>query len=277
MLSTIVLGALSGALAGVLASLITRHLPRAKPHYRIIFVVLLVVLYAVMSATIGRALRARDIRSQAERVIEDDSAFRLLAQEEPEFKAHFIQFIVNLERQSASRDEVRAKAHEWGVEHGTRYAVRYLPESSDSAVLSFFTAFADVLKTLRLVDPSACVDYVFSPAPEAPRYFSRLSPIQLTAANQAFHAVVITAIRSPQLRVDSATGNHLVQLFSSRLKESYGAAAMPDLAALGGRTTVPRDPVRACNAIYAVVSTMLRMPPDQAAPLIRFLFSHVKY
>jgi len=184
--------------------------------------------------------------------------------------------VVNLERQGASRDQAYAKGVQWGREQLTPYLMRHVAEASDSAALSFITVLTDLLKTLRSEDPVACVDYLFGSARGEPPRSPRFSPNQQTAISQALDAVVITAIRSPRPPVDSATGNALLKLLFSHIQERYGAAMLSDLAALADPTTARRDPQRTCNTAFALYSTVLRLPPAQGAPLMRFMATLAK-
>lgn len=272
MSTSILLGGICGAIAGLLAALLVRRQPAAKKYQALIFVAFFAVLYGVGKGSLAIGRRSGGTRAEAEAYFDSSTLFRLLADADTGLRAEFVDFTVRLQRQGVTSQEVYARAIEWGRQRLTPVVMKYAPYSSDSAVLQFAAAFADVIASLRTDDPDACVTFMFGTVAGRTPAAPRLSPRQERAISDALVALLKTAKDAPTAPPDSSASVVLVQVLRSRITADYGEAALADVAALTDPGHSP--PAQICAGAYDVYSTALHLPPEQGASLMRYLFAN---
>jgi len=142
-----------------------------------------------------------------------------------------------------------------------------LPYASDDAVVSFARVLIKQSETLRAVDPLLCYRYNFSDSTDS--NISHYLPNELIWKEMDVGAQIIrTFSQSRNISFDGEMEKE-IETFIIELIEIYGE----DILLLADESHSIEDQPRACDAIVFWFSSIVELPSDESARMLRYLWS----
>lgn len=145
------------------------------------------------------------------------------------------------------------------------YVDKFMFQVPDQEFLQFMILSADLMADLSTANPTLCADMIMGkPYGDIFQYMSK----ELTDREVAATEALITAPKSAdraKLPPDEVT-NLVLQLMNER--SAATGIPMSDFLEMGDGT-IP--PARACTAATEFIQAAVKLPPEQAAPLLRTL------
>ena len=270
MIRTLIIAAVAGALAVLVGQVLGARLRWNESARRGLSVVSFLGLF-VIGTVLAELFVPTGADKRMEKVLGENSAFRMLESREPAFAAELRAFVEQLDREDMTEEEAYAAGIEWGRTHLAPYVTKYITLTSDSALIGYAASFVEMARHLSREDPRGCVVMLFG-ADDDSGMPPRL-PLPLQASMQAaMQAIFDHAGRDP-IVVDSTTGGELLEHLMIRIVAEHGDQMLEDISLLAEPATALAEPARSCQATVALYSSALRMPADSSGTVLRYLLA----
>jgi hypothetical protein len=254
----ILLDALGGAVAGLLALLAVRSIEplRNRPRFRAVIVVAAVVL----ATTIARPfIRTWTGENEVNQLLRTDRLLKRVTRDYPNLFEPLRQTLIQGHAEGGSAQAIAA-ARELLIP----VLPKYLAKGSDETVLRFVR---QTVTTLRVMgsseDPNRCFHYLFPQPGAAVKPTAEEGRDELRAALMA-----VVDSEGPPADSNGASPQQLLDRIMRRMAETGGA----DVSILQRIKDPMVDRRKVCSVAGSLYSEALKLPPAEAAVLLRFLF-----
>lgn len=224
--------------------------------------------YGLTRSTLGMRAEREFRTHRIEREMMSQSPIRILVEHEPGFRAKAKAFVMSLP-DSADSDEVTMRAATWGRDQVTPYLFKYLAVASDTTAAAVADLYRDALTELQQ-QPQACMTFIHG-AEHASSPFPRPSKRLEDRLGVLLGRVFEEGIRSPQPRVDRATGEALGERLATSLARIHGQRTYDMISLVVEPKLARARPREACRAATSVFSVVAAMPPAKGGPLMRYM------
>lgn len=218
----------------------------------------------------------KDMRSEFERVLDNNRLYSLISSQHPEFRERFIAAMLKMAKESRSKEEVFAKAMEWGNQNLTPYLLKYPGKSSDEALYNFTLYFSEMLSTLNQRNDGACVSWMFgrraSPA-QAEAIRASLAELGEDRMFEVMADMVESAIESPVQFRDRSSGNAMMINFVKQVAEDEGQDFVNGLTMMNRVNTPGIDRRALCSSAEILYRELVQLPDDERSVILRTMFS----
>lgn len=152
-----------------------------------------------------------------------------------------------------------------------RAFVKSLPKATNEAIVQYLTATVNLYNQLLNQNPQLVLAYEF------PQQFPRIDlntidstafQKELDAVNKAKAAVIISAIRYPQPKVELYEIKYLFDIVWSRLNTKYGEAGVKQV--FSNANTSKLDPKMGASIVTDYYQQVLRLGMSNAGKIIRY-------
>jgi hypothetical protein len=268
------LAGVSAALASILATLVVRNLKEKRGAYAVVFVIAFVILNFLSRSYVLPAIRVWEAPSQAQKLIEGNRLFSLLAVKHPEIREQYTRLVVDLARKGATTEETYVASGAWGRQLVKPYLGQYVPYASDEALVNFFSFFVSILEQLKGRQDDACFVWMFGDNVANPM----LLPNTMREADQqgrmldVMADVVESAITEPHQAIDQQQAAQELETFINVLAEKHGRKFLEALAMLEQPHAPSVDRKAVCDAATTLYREALLLPEGGRELLLRSLF-----
>ncbi len=189
--------------------------------------------------------------------------FAALKEHDPTAFASLLYPLQQATREGASLAEVSTLAS-----NATRKLVKVrVAQSSNESAVKYMTAYSQILTAIQNKDLEACHQFIHGGKGfDINKY---ISPEQIRLQNLAMAEVIKSSVRERQAVVQDADVKHLMPPLFEELARLYGK----DVAMFFESRTGKTDDRRLCQMEAAWLRMTLRLPPDDAGLMLRFMVS----
>lgn len=249
-----------GGLAGTLGFLVSKALvdPQKSPQrHRIILVVCVVAGSQIGNALVAPEVRAWRAQRDLSKFLKDDSLYSALLNEHPELRPRLETTILEGLKNGSPAD-----AREAARVVLAPVLPQYLFRASDDALLGFTEAMLDTLRAVQLDDPVRCYQYLH------PGIAGTTTITESEGRSQVMQWMVRVVESAQQHPHPSESGEEVLTILEgvqTRLIKEHG-----DLSALANPADA--DKAQVCEMTIALNEEILKLPPDDGAALLRYLY-----
>lgn len=239
-----------------------------KGGYMAVLVGLFLVLFVVGSGVVLPPYFARENADKLEQAVAEHPAFSSLKKYDPTAFANLVNPLKRAVRDGKSRQEVV----EMAVPRMSALVATRVSQSSDAAALQMMGALANLVTQVQQKDLKACYDMLHPTATSQAAWTKHVQPEQLTALYAAMGEVVRTSTVDPQPIPYETDVKASLEPVVAELIRLYGKDVLMLLAPPAAGTATA-DQERLCQMEAAFIRLAIRLPPDEAGRLVRFLRS----
>lgn len=259
------LAALSGGLAAFIAALIVGK----KPRHKAVFVVLTALLFLAfnwLSKTyILPELNGRKVEAEVDVAFSSIPAYASIKQHQPDFYQDIVRQVTDAAMQGRKQAELTVLIRE----KVTQLVEARMPHASDQAIIQYIKVMLLELAELQKQDAAYCFQFLF---PEVGGGFldvNELISVELQEQDlAALDELIKTSITSRPIPTEEAMMPLVEQVFME-LYAQHG----DDVDVIQNPTAPGADQALVCEMTQALYAEVLQLPAEQAAELMRWMFS----
>ncbi|MDI6743381.1 MAG: hypothetical protein QMD11_11670 [Smithella sp.] len=263
---SVVLAGASGGLAALLASLVLGKNPKNKTAYVIVVAILFIGFNTLSKQYILPKLNTHKAKAEIESVFENIPAFSSIKKYEPETYQQLVNSLIEATKkgysQQQSIDLVRSQI--------SGLVESRVPHASDEAIVRYLNVMVEEMGELKNQGGGLCYKFLFPQAGDGidgRQFFSQeIQNKDLQALDEI--------IKTSNIKRDRPNENdvmpYLEPIFAS-LYSKFG----DDVTILDNPNAVNIDKEKVCNITMELYSEILKLPPDQAAGTLRWMFGQL--
>lgn len=261
---SLAIGAVAGLVGGALVALVVKAAPRLK----VLAIIAGIVVFAAVNAAgrdrILRPFQARYRRAQTEREVLAIPLYRELKRHEPGAYDELLGEIVDAVERGTPKELLGTT----GREKLTPITMKYLQTASDAAVVSFGRVVLKEVTVLEAKNPETAFAFLF-PRPHELLDLAAL-PDELRREELECTA---NLIRSGAAREGKSLSRDAGQALLEKVLSGLPPEVLKNVAAAANPHADGVDRPGVVKATGVFYQTVLALPPEDAAALLRFLMS----
>jgi hypothetical protein len=260
------LAAASGGLAALIASLIFGKKPEKKTTYNIFFVVLFVIFYTLSNQYILPGLNTYKTKAEIESAFENIPAFNSIKKYEPETYQTLVKSMI----EASSKGYSQQQAIDLARSQISGLIKSRLPHAADEAIVNYMNVMVTEMVELQAQGNGLCYKFLFPQVGggvDGRKVFSEeIQKKDLMALDE----IIKTSNAKKVIPSENEVMPHIEPVFGS-LYSKFG----DDVSIIDNPTVGDVDREKLCTITIELYSEIIKLPQEQAASALRWMFGQM--